>query len=57
MACSLVSTLLLGSLLLLANPVAERGVEGGAVTTPACIAACMMGPCATATGICKLKLS
>jgi hypothetical protein len=57
MACSLVSTLLLGSLLLLANPVAERGVEGGAVTTPACIAACMMGPCASATAMCKLKLS
>jgi hypothetical protein len=38
--------LLLVTLLLVTGPGDRGGVEGGALTTPACIAACMMGPCA-----------
>jgi hypothetical protein len=40
--------LLLVTLLLVTGPGDRGGVEGGALTTPACIAACMMGPCAGA---------
>jgi hypothetical protein len=38
--------LLLVTLLLVTGPGDRGGVEGGALTTPACIAACMLGPCA-----------
>jgi hypothetical protein len=43
---SFVSTLLISLLLVLA-------VEGGPVSTPACIAACLAGPCAPVAAVCK----
>jgi hypothetical protein len=53
MAGSLLFHPLLLTLLLVTGP-GER-VEGGFLTTPACIAACLAGPCAGAAATCKCR--
>jgi hypothetical protein len=41
------------SLLLLSLLLVVLVVEGGPVSTPACIAACLAGPCAPVAAVCK----
>jgi hypothetical protein len=56
MAGSLLFHPLLLTLLLVTGPGERVGmVEGGFLTTPACIAACLAGPCAGAAAACKCR--
>ena len=56
MTSQLLSALMTLMLLLTWGPADQQLVEGGIVSTPACVAACIAGPCAAASVTCEYKL-
>ena len=53
MTSQLLSALMTLMLLLTWGPADQQLVEGGIASTPACITACLLGPCAYALAVCK----